>query len=316
MINILSGAAALGLLWAMVTIGVYISYRLLDIADLTVEGSITLGASATAALIAGGANPLLATLGGMLAGGLAGLLTGMLHTRLGIPALLSGILSMIALYSVNIRVMGGTANVSLLRAKSVFTPLLEHGFGKNPAAISVGTAVVVVVSAVICWFFSTAVGNAVRATGSNADMARAQGIHTGNMKLLGLVISNALIGLAGGLIAQYQGFSDVQMGAGAIVIGLASLFIGEVLFGKGKLWRVMLSLVLGSVLYRVIIALVLELGMPATDLKFFTAATVALALCLPKLKQGMKNRRQRRKGGDIYVGNHTHSQDVQPRNGA
>ncbi len=293
--QILLGAVALGLLWAAMTIGVYITYRILDIADLTVEGSITLGAAVSASMIAGGAGPLVATVCAFLAGLGAGLVTGLLHTKLRIPALLSGILTMIALYSVNLRVLG-KANVSLLRMDTVYTPLEALGLEKNVAVSILGFACVMAIIALLYWFFGTELGNAIRATGNNPNMVRAQGINTDTMKILGLVISNGLVALSGALIAQSQNFADVQMGTGSIVIGLASLIIGEVLFGRRNFFSRLFSLILGAVTYRVIIALVLKLGMPTNDLKLFTAITVALALSLPMFKEYLNTLRRSMKG--------------------
>lgn len=282
--QILLGAVSLGLLWAVMTIGVYITYRILDIADLTVEGSITLGASVSASMIAGGAHPLAATFCALLAGLVAGLATGLLHTKLRIPALLSGILTMIALYSVNLRILG-RANVSLLRMATVYTPFEALGLVKNLAVGAVGGGCALGIILLLYWFFGTELGNAIRATGNNPNMVRAQGVHTDNMKILGLMLSNGLVALSGALIAQSQNFADVQMGTGSIVIGLASLIIGEVLFGRRNFFSRLFSLILGAVTYRVIIAIVLKLGMPTNDLKLFTALTVALALSLPMFRE-------------------------------
>lgn len=281
--QIFLGAVSLGLLWAVMTIGVYITYRVLDIADLTVEGSLPLGAAVACSLITQGVNPYLASLCALLAGCLAGLCTGLLHTKLKIPALLSGILTMISLWSVNLHVMG-VPNLSILRMPTVFQPLERLGMSKNVAMIAVGAVCALGLIAALYWFFGTELGSAIRATGNNQNMVRAQGINTDTMKILGLVISNALVALSGALIAQSQNFSDVQMGTGSIVIGLASLIIGEVLFGRRGFFSRLLSLILGAIVYRLIIALVLELGMPTNDLKLFTAATVALALWLPQGK--------------------------------
>ena len=284
MVDVLLGALALGLLWSIMTLGVYISYRVLDMADLTAEGSLTLGAAVAGAMIANGANPLLATLCAAGAGLLAGLSTGILHTKLKIPALLSGILTMIALWSVNLRVMGNRANVSILRLNTVYTFLQNWGLDKTWSMIVVGAVCAMVVISVLYWFFGTELGAAIRATGNNEKMVRAQGINTDTMKILGLVISNGLIALSGALIAQSQAFADIQMGTGAIVIGLASLIIGEVLFGKGGFYKRLFAIILGAVVYRVIIALVLKMGMPSNDLKLFTAITVTVALSLPRFK--------------------------------
>ena len=282
--NILLGALALGVLWSIMTIGVYISYRVLNMADLTAEGSIVLGASVSAVIISKGGSPYIAVLASMLAGFTAGLVTGFLHTKLNIPALLSGILCMIALYSINIRVMLGAANISLLRKRTVFSALMDMGISGNMATLIMGLSCATLVIVIIYWYFGTEIGSAIRATGNNADMAVAQGINTDHTKVIGLVISNGLIALSGSLISQYLGFSDVQMGVGAIVIGLASLIIGEVLFARISFYSTLIAMVCGAVVYRLVIALVLEAGMPATDLKLFTAITVVVALWLPNFK--------------------------------
>lgn len=284
MTQILLGAISLGLLWSVMTIGVYITYRILDIADLSVEGSLPLGAAVACSLIVKGLNPYLASGCALLAGCLAGLCTGLLHTKLRIPALLSGILTMIALYSINLRVMGAP-NVSILRMNTVFRPLTRAGMSSSAAIILVGGVCALLTISVLYWFFGTELGSAIRATGNNQRMVRAQGINTDTMKILGLVISNGLVSLSGALIAQSQNFADVQMGTGSIVIGLASLIIGEVLFGGKNFYRRLVALILGAVVYRLIIALVLELGMNPNDLKLFTAITVALALWLPQGKE-------------------------------
>lgn len=296
MVDVLLGALALGLLWSIMTLGVYISYRVLDMADLTAEGSLTLGAAVAGSMIAAGANPLLATLCAAAAGLLAGLSTGLLHTKLKIPALLSGILTMIALWSVNLRVMGNRANVSILRLNTVYTFLQNWGLDKTTSMIVVGAVCALAVISVLYWFFGTELGSAIRATGNNEHMVRAQGINTDNMKILGLVISNGLIALSGALIAQSQSFADIQMGTGAIVIGLASLIIGEVLFGKGGFYKRLVAIILGAVVYRVIIALVLKMGMPSNDLKLFTAITVAVALSLPRFKGYLATLKRSAKG--------------------
>ena len=291
MTQILLGAVSLGLLWSIMTIGVYITYRILDIADLSVEGSLPLGAAVACAMITRGANPYLASLCALLAGCAAGLCTGILHTKLKIPALLSGILTMIALYSINLRIMGAP-NVSILRMNTVFRPLTKMGLSSSVAIIIVGGLCALALISILYWFFGTELGSAVRATGNNPRMVRAQGINTDNMKILGLVLSNGLVALSGAFIAQSQNFGDVQMGAGSIVIGLASLIIGEVLFGGRSFYRRLLAVILGAVVYRLIIALVLELGMHPNDLKLFTAITVALALWLPQGKQLLRTVRK------------------------
>lgn len=280
MLQILMAAVSLGLLWAIVTIGVYITYRILSIADLTVEGSIVMGAAIAAISITRGINPY-AAIGLSFLGGMgAGLITGLLHTKLKIPSLLSGILTMIALYSINLRIMG-KANISLLRVDTAYTAFENMGMNSITAVILLGTIFVTGLIGILYWFFGTEIGCAIRATGNNPQMVRAQGINTNTTIILGLMISNGLVAIGGALIAQSQRFADVQMGIGSIVIGLASVIIGEVLFGKRNFASRLISLVLGAIVYRIIIALVLKLGMPANDLKLFTAITVAVALSLP-----------------------------------
>ncbi len=283
MIQVLLGALALGLLWAIMAIGVYCTYRVLDVADLTVEGTITTGGAVAASLITAGGNPFFSTAAALFAGLTAGAVTGLLYTKLRIPALLSGILTMIALYSVNLRIMG-KANLSLLRVRTVFSFLEDWGLSKNAAVIVFAAVLCLAVTGLLYWFFGTELGSAVRATGDNERMVRALGVSTDGTRILGLMLSNALVALSGALIAQYQCFADIQMGTGAIVIGLASVIIGEVLFGKRNFFLRLLSVVLGAIVYRVIIALVLKLGMPANDLKLFTAATVTVCLVLPGLR--------------------------------
>jgi len=263
---------------------------------MTVEGTITLGAAVSARVISLGASPWLGLALSILAGMLAGLITGLLHTKLGIPALLSGILTMIALFSINLRVMT-KANISLLRMDTVYTPLMSLGLNKTWAVIALGAMCAALVIGLLYWFFGTEVGSAIRATGANPNMVRAQGIHTDTTLILGLMISNALVGISGSLIAQSQNYADLQMGTGSIVIGLASMIIGEVLFGKRNFFLRFLSMVLGAITYRIIIALVLKMGMPSDDLKLFTAITVVFALSLPKIKGLINGRLRPRKGG-------------------
>ena len=280
MLQIILGAVSLGLIWAIMTIGVYITYRILEIADLTVEGSLAMGAAIAAYSIYNGMNPYQATGIALLGGMAAGLITGLFHTKLKIPALLSGILTMIALYSVNLRIMG-KANISLLRMDTVYTDLEAVGVNHTNAVMIFAMLCVLGLIGLLYWFFGTEIGCAIRATGTNSQMARAQGINTNNMIMLGLIISNGLVALCGALIAQSQSFADVQMGVGSIVIGLASVIIGEVIFKSKNFFQKLISLALGAITYRLIIAIVLKLGMPANDLKMFTALTVAVALSLP-----------------------------------
>ena len=283
MINIMIGAVSLGLLWAIMTMGVFLTYRILDMPDMSAEGSIVMGAAIAAKLITSGVNPIVATAVAVVGGMVAGIVTGLLNTKLKIPSLLAGILTMIALYSINIRIMG-KANITLLREKTVFTMVEAIGLKGNVGVMVCGIIINAAIVALLYWFFGTELGCAIRATGDNRKMARAQGINTDNMKIFNLALSNGFIALSGALIAQYQSYADVSMGTGSIVIGLASVIIGEVLFYHGNFMNRLVSIVLGAVVYRIIIALVIEMGMNPTDLKLFTAITVAICLALPMFK--------------------------------
>ena len=284
MLDLVLSTVSQGLLWAIMALGVFLTFRVLDIADLSVEGTFPLGAAVAATLIDAGHSVWFAMLIALIAGCIGGTVTALLTTKLKIPALLSGILTMIGLYSVNLMIMG-KANVPLLRAETVFT-LTEDLFGVSSvvATLIVGLIATTVVGVIMYWFFGTVLGTAIRATGCNPQMARAQGINTNVMVILGLLISNGLVALSGALVAQSNGFADVGMGTGTIVIGMASVIIGEVLFGTRSFKNWLISVVLGSVVYRAVIAIVLELGMPPNDLKLFTAVLVAIALSLPLIK--------------------------------
>ena len=284
MLDLVLSTVSQGLLWAIMALGDFLTFRVLDIADLSVEGTFPLGAAVAATLIDAGHSVWFAMLIALIAGCIGGTVTALLTTKLKIPALLSGILTMIGLYSVNLMIMG-KANVPLLRAETVFT-LTEDLFGVSSvvATLIVGLIATTVVGVIMYWFFGTVLGTAIRATGCNPQMARAQGINTNVMVILGLLISNGLVALSGALVAQSNGFADVGMGTGTIVIGLASVIIGEVLFGTRSFKNWLISVVLGSVVYRAVIAIVLELGMPPNDLKLFTAVLVAIALSLPLIK--------------------------------
>ena len=273
------GATAQGLVWGVMALGVYVTYKLLDIADLTVDSSLCTGGATSAVLILMGMHPLLSLVFAVFAGMLAGLVTGFLHTRLRIPAILEGILTQLGLYSINLRIMG-KSSVALLRQPVVIS------LGNIPMALLIGVLVAAAVVAVMYWFFGTELGCAIRATGNNRKMVRAQGVNTDTMKIIGLVLSNGLVGLAGGLLAQYQGSANINMGRGAIVIGLASVIIGEVIFGARFNFAYQLgSIVAGSVIYQIVIAFVLQLGLSTEDLKLFSAVTVALALSVPALQK-------------------------------
>ena len=312
LVNALPGVVAQGLIWGIMAIGVYITYRILDVADLTVDGTMATGGATFIMLTMAGVPLPLALLGAFLAGVLAGLVTGLFHTVCGIPAILAGILTQLALYSINLRIMAigdETATTKATLALSVDNDhlLLSSRFVRNvdlsnpliPLAII--TAVVI---ALLYLFFGTELGSALRATGANQAMARAQGINTNFGKVLGLVISNGLVALSGALLAQYQGSSTNDMGRGAIVIGLAAVIIGEVLLGKvfRNFALKLLSAVVGAILYYVVITLVLRLGLETTDLKLLTALVVAIFLTIPFWKGKFFSRAVRAgKGGGSHA---------------
>lgn len=279
-----------GLLWSLLAIGVYITFRVLDIADLTVEGSFPLGAATAAACLVAGWSPIPSMIAAAFAGMLGGVVTGILCTKLKIPALLAGILTMIALYSVNLHIMG-KANLSLLQVDTVFSLYAISGMSQANMILIIGL-ITVVLTAVSCYlFFGTEIGAAIRATGCNPHMISANGVNTDITIILGLLLSNALVALSGALVAQANGFADVGMGVGTIVIGLASVIIGEVLFGTRSFKNCLISVILGSIAYRAVIAIVLQMGMPPNDLKLFTAILVAAALSMP-LFQSKFNKRK------------------------
>ena len=293
LINALPGAVGQGLMWGIVAIGVYITFRVLDIADLTVDGSLATGGAVCVLLTVSGMNVWLATLIAVLAGMLAGLVTGLFHTRCAIPAILAGILTQLALYSVNLRIMGWgtTAGTQATLAVSVdkFDLLVSSRFVRELALSNPIPLLIVIVIAVVgllYWFFGTEIGCGIRATGANRNMARAQGINTERNAVLGLMISNGLVALGGALIAQYQGSSTIDMGRGAIVIGLAAVIIGEVVFGKllHNFALKLLCCVFGAIIYYIVIQIVLRLGLNTNDLKLLTALIVALFLAIPYWK--------------------------------
>lgn len=290
MIDLIIPTVSQGLLWALMALGVYITFRVLDIADLSVEGTFPLGAAVASTALTAGLGTVSAFLLAAVAGALAGIVTALLTTKLKIPALLAGILTMIGLYSVNLHVMG-KANISLLRVDTVFSLVRDWGVTDAVATFIVGLAAVLLVGVAIYWFFGTELGTAIRATGFNPQMARAQGISTDTMVVLGLLISNLLVALSGALVAQSNGFADVGMGTGTIVIGLASVIIGEVLFGTRSFKNCLISVILGSIVYRLVIAVVLQMGMPPNDLKLFTAILVAAALAMPMMKTKFAKKR-------------------------
>ena len=294
------GGVAQGLIWGLMALGLYITFRLLDMADLTVDGSFTTGGAVTVMLILAGWPAWAALLIAVLAGMLAGLCTGLLHTRLGIPAILAGILTQLSLYSINLRIMGMSAN----KAVSVDKYHLLLSSRNIPRSILTGAVFALVLVAVYYWYFGTEQGSAVRATGSNPAMCRALGINVDSMKVLGLAFSNGIVALSGGLMSQYQGFADINMGRGAIVIGLAAVIIGEVI-GNALLRKyinffvTLCFVVIGGVLYYLVIVIVLWLKLNSNDLKLFTAVVVALFLAIPYLRgQSISSfSRLKKKGG-------------------
>ena len=287
------GAVAQGLIWGIMAIGVYITYRILDLADLTVDGSLCTGGAVCVIMTLNGVPVGVAIVCAFIAGLIAGLVTGLLHTACGIPAILSGILTQLALYSINLHIMGfGTTNGSkanLPISVDKYDLLLSSRFVRelsfrNPLVILV-ILFIILIPVTYC-FFGTELGCALRATGANGNMARAQGINTNLSKVLGLMLSNGLVALSGALLSQYQGFSDINMGRGAIVIGLAAVIIGEVIFSKvfRNFALKLLSAVLGAVIYYIVIQFVLKLGLSTDDLKLLTAVVVALFLAIPHFK--------------------------------
>lgn len=279
----MQGAISQGILWGIMVLGVYITYKILDIADLTVDGSFALGACVSAVLVVGkGWNPFLAIMIATIAGVLAGLVTGLLHTLFDIPAILAGILTQLGLWSVNLMVMG-KSNTPYLKVNTIITYFTGlTGLSNGWAALIVGVIVAVLMILLLYWFFGTELGCSMRATGNNEDMIRALGCNTKVTKTIALGISNGLVGLSGALVSQQQGWADIGLGQGAIVIGLAAIVIGDVLMSRVRSfnWK-LASAVVGSVVYFVIRALVLRLGLNANNMKLFSAVFVALALCIP-----------------------------------
>lgn len=284
MFDLAVSTIAQGLMWSILAIGVFLSFRVLDVPDMTCEGSFPLGGAMAASLISANVNPGWGIIAAMVGGAIAGGITGILYTKLKIPAILSGILTMIALYSINLHIMG-KANISLLRTDTVFTVTGEMlHLTPSISSFVVPTILMLLIGSFIYWFFGTEIGMCIRATGYNPQMVRAQGVNTDSMIILGLCLSNALIGLCGAIVAQNNGFADVGMGIGTIVIGLASVIIGEVILGSDSFSSSLIAVVVGSVIYRVVIAVVLYLGMPPNDLKLFTAVIVMIALAMPLIK--------------------------------
>ncbi|MFV9511312.1 ABC transporter permease [Tepidibacillus sp. LV47] len=302
--NVVIGSFEQGLIYALMAIGVYLAFRILDYPDLTVDGSFPLGAAVSTLLVTKGFNPFFSLLFALLAGGIAGFITGVLHTKGKVNSLLAGILTMTALYSVNLKIMG-TANLSLFRFDTIFTPF---NYLKEMITQSLGNSVitsafndwlysilllvfVVIVKKTIDWFLQTELGLAIRATGDNPSMIRSVGVNTDYSTIVGLVLSNALVGLSGGMMAQYQGYADIQMGIGMIVVGLASVIIGEAIFGDRSIQRATFAVISGAIIYRLVIALALYLpGFSPTDMKLITALLVILSLTLPRFSLKKKKK--------------------------
>lgn len=286
----LSGSIEQGLVYGIMALGVYITFRVLNFPDLTVEGSFPLGAAVSATLIVAGVDPLLSIVAAVACGMAAGLLTGFLHTKMRITGLLAGILSMTALYSINLRIMG-RPNVPLLRQPTIFNSLSDSGFNHPMQALIVFAVAAVALKIVLDLFLATETGLAMRATGDNAAMIRSFGVSTDAMTNLGLALANGLVALAGALTAQYQGYADIGMGLGMIVVGLASVILGNALLRPSTVPRGTLGVLLGSILYRLAIFFALRAGFAPTDLRIVTAVIVILALSTPALKDGLMKRR-------------------------
>lgn len=280
---VILSAMELGCIYALVALALLLSFRILNIADMTTDGSFTLGCAVSATLAVAG-HPILALPAAMLAGAAAGWITAALQTRFRIPSILAGIITNTGLYTVNLAAMGFSSNVNLLRNDTVFTllkPLLGGGYRLIPSAL-----IAILAAAMLVLFLKTRLGLSIRATGDNPDMVRASSINTGFTITVGLCLSNSLTGLSGALLAQYQKTADINLGNGMVIIGLASLIIGESLFPKGKLWMKAAGAVIGSLLYRFILAIALRLDLPSECLKLISAVIVALAIGLPALKKG------------------------------
>ena len=299
--NALPGSISQGLIWGIMAIGVYITYRILDVADLTVDGSFATGGAVVVMLILNGCNLWLAMLVAFIAGLLAGAITGLLHTFMGIPAILAGILTQLSLYSINLKIMGkANQSVNVNQTELLVSLRWVKEFAFHNPLITVGIVLAIMI-AVLYWFFGTEMGCALRATGSNLNMSRAQGINTNFNKVLGIMISNGLVAFSGAFLAQYQGFADVKMGQGAIVIGLAAVIIGEALFGKifKNFALRLLSVAFGSIIYYIVIQAVITMGLDANLLKLLSAAIVAIFLAVPYWKkQYSQNHIRKVKGGN------------------
>ncbi len=292
----LPGAVGQGLVWGIMAIGLYITFKILDVADLTVDGSICTGAAVCTVLITNGVNVWVAMLCALVAGMLAGLVTGLLHTLLGIPAILAGILTQLMLWSVNLLVMSGKANIALTRLKYGDKVLISTGSSDIVTTLLILLGFCAVVIGILYWFFGTELGMSLRSTGNNLEMSRAQGINTNFTKVLGLALSNGIVALAGSLLAQQQGAADINMGRGAIVIGLAAVIVGEALFAKKttNFALRLLFVIFGAIIYWLVFQTVIFLGLPSELLKMLSAVVVALFLGLPHLKKQLFSKKKKK----------------------
>lgn len=292
-LSTLPGAMAQGLVWGVMAIGLYISFKVLDLADLTVDGSICTGAAVCTVLITQGVNVWIAMLCALIAGMLAGLITGLLHTALGIPAILSGILTQLMLWSINLLIMGGKANIALSRFKYGDKLIISSGNSDIYATLAILLGFVVVIIGILYWFFGTQIGMSLRSTGCNIEMSRAQGINTNITKVFGLALSNGVVALAGALLAQQQGAADINMGRGAIVIGLAAIIVGEAIFQKIAVnFALRLGFAAcGAIIYWLVFQTVIFMGLPSELLKMLSALVVAIFLGIPYIKSNFKKKK-------------------------
>ena len=282
--NLIVSAIGQGLLWALLGLGLYLTFRILNFADMTVEGTFPLGAAVAVANLAHGMSPYLATFLALLAGMLAGLVTGLLYTKGKIPILLAGILTMTAIYSINLRIMGGS-NISLIGKKTLLNNEFLRSLPQYFNSVVLGIIVVVIITGILVFFLNTDFGQAFIATGDNPKMAKSLGIYTDSMIIIGLMLSNGIVALCGALIAQNNGYADINMGIGTIVIALASIIIGEVAFGELTLNQRLVAVTLGSIIYRLILLAVLQLGFSANDLNLISSIVLALCMMLPQLEK-------------------------------
>jgi putative ABC transport system permease protein len=300
LINALPGSVSQGLIWGIMAIGIYITYRILDVADLTVDGSFATGGAVAVMLILNGCNLWLAMLAAFVSGLIAGAITGLLHTFMGIPPILAGILTQLSLYSINLKIMGkANQSINVNQTDLLVSLRWVKEFAFHNPIITVGVAVALLIAA-LYWFFGTEMGCSIRATGINQNMSRAQGINTSFNKVLGIMISNGLVAFSGAFLAQYQGFADVKMGQGAIVIGLAAVIIGEALFSKifKNFALRLLAVAIGSIIYYIVIQTVITLGFDANLLKLLSAAIVAVFLAIPHWKRQYAEKHMRRPKGE------------------